>query len=87
MNSDEFSLQDLLFNAPKLAESLSHLGLRRDAAQEVALATRTRWWRQAIEPYRRESLYDVATFCQIAVENVISISLSLSLYLSLSFSL
>ena len=53
----EFSLQDLLFNAPKLAESLSHLGLRRrDGAQEVAPAARTTWWRQAIEPYRQESL-------------------------------
>ncbi|CAL1130850.1 unnamed protein product [Cladocopium goreaui] len=45
---------DLLFNAPKLAESLSHLGLRRrDGAQEVAPAARTTWWRQAIEPYRQ----------------------------------
>lgn len=43
--------EDLLFNAPKLAESLSHLGLRgRDGASEAA---RTTWWRQAIEPYRQ----------------------------------
>lgn len=46
--------EDLLFNAPKLAESLSHLALRRrDGAQEVAPAARTTWWRQAIEPYRQ----------------------------------
>jgi len=44
--------EDLLFNAPKLAESLSQLGLRR-LDSEVTLPVRTTWWRQAIQPYRQ----------------------------------